>query len=178
MKHELYSIWTIQETLLQTYRAIFTTMQSILLAGFASFGLAGFASFGGSLGAGLVALIGVVTSLCWIKIGSDRQTAVDIAQALLLMDENNKLAEHKGRSFQLFKHCQKELALPDWILIEGSRALKCQSEYQEITKKIGFVRKFMNVLPYGAIAVWLILLLGWIYSNRSIACKFIGCCGS
>lgn len=83
---ELYSLWSIQESLLQQYRVIFITMESIFFAA---------ASASVAIGDSAVTFVsllglGIVTILLWRGICAERGKSVYFAQSLILRAEKGE----------------------------------------------------------------------------------------
>ena len=140
IKSELLQLWDIQESLLQSYRGIFITAESIFAAVTAT--LLTIKQPGGSFLIPLV-IIGLFINWLWVSLSEGRGNCVQYIQTLIRRVENGNPPD---RPFQMFKEFQinesfrlKEMSSSDWC--------------EPMKKRIA-----MNyVLPFIFYAFWLVI---------------------
>jgi hypothetical protein len=104
LRDELYAIWGIQETLLQTYRGVFITMQSIFIAAWASLSHGDNARY-------LLLAAGLASLVAWVWITFLREHDVDSVQTLIRCEEKGSIDRSKS-GFALFKYTQEHRSVP------------------------------------------------------------------
>lgn len=90
----LYSLWSVQDTLLQAYRTMFITVQSLLIAVAASI-----AGFNSRLAWSLV-LVGFVLLFVWSFVTRARGRDVQFAQSMIRWAESGRRIERPFTSFK------------------------------------------------------------------------------
>lgn len=150
---ELMSMWSIQESLLQAYRSIFITAQSVVFA------IAAAVSTLSPWSAIVLAALGVVLLVIWQMVTSNRARDVSFVQWLLLQAEEG----HDVPSpLKLFKEFQGGL-----VVTVGTRSVwrSPNPDPKGLVNDVPFVnlgkspsRRWMEVwLPYCFWALWVIV---------------------
>lgn len=98
----LYSLWSVQDTLLQAYRTMFITVQSLLIAVAASI-----AGFNSRLAWSLV-LVGFALLFVWSLVTRARGRDVQFAQAVIRWAESGRRIE---KPFTTFKDYQSKFRI-------------------------------------------------------------------
>jgi hypothetical protein len=150
IKEELYAIWSIEEMLLQSYRAIFITMQSILIAAFAAFPTTNM------LGRLALAIFGLIGIPAWVYVTERRQRYLDIVQFLLkCCDAGTLPLTESGRS--VFRHAQKTGTVKLTSLAEPAM-IYTHPQYGR--RGFGSARLVIGALmPLSFAILWLVLMV-------------------
>lgn len=115
-KSDLWQLWAIQESLLQNYRSVFITSESIFVAVAAAL-LTTDSENRWLLMVGLV-VIGLFLNRLWIELTESRGLQVSYVQTLIYRAENGQIIDKPFQQFKRFQteraFMESEIGSPDW----------------------------------------------------------------
>lgn len=150
-RDDIISLWGIQESLLQSYRQIYLSSQSILVA--AAFLLLEVQNptTNTDISRVLIVLLGLATLILWIKTATHRRKAVAYVQAQLLEIDSGGSVEN------LYLHMQQHMNGQ----LKHTRSLERFTELVVTAKEDVWVGKLLQSLPYLFALVWVYVALAY-----------------
>ncbi|MCH4810438.1 hypothetical protein [Vreelandella neptunia] len=141
---DIISLWGVQESLLQSYRQIYLSSQSILVA--AAFLLLEVQnpSTNTDISRVMIVLLGLATLFLWIKTTAHRRKAVTYVQAQLLEIDSG------GSVANLYLHMQQHMNSQ----LNDTRSIERFTELVLAAKEDVWVGKLLQSLPYLFALVW------------------------
>jgi len=149
IKAELYSLWSIQDALLQSYRGVFITAQSIVMSLAAAIAVSEHACAVLPL-----FILGAVLMYAWLSVTLYRGNAVSFSQQLIQWAEEGRNVENPFKTFKSFQATPRKTE----FTVNFTDKTKCG--YQTKSFWNGKTRVRMEfIVPLGFGLCWVLILL-------------------